>query len=177
MRSCFHKSTKVQVLGQGSVSLEEVQTGQRIRVAEGRYEPVAIKVTHSDSHLKEAFNITFMRDNGELRSLILTTDHYLHIHKEESQVHQHIPSREVGLGDKLRLDGGKSGVIVFIERLSFPVRDLVNIYTPSGTFLANGDIVASCKSELDGSEIFTPLLGPCFDYLSESLPQRLSDLS
>lgn len=74
------------------------------------------------------------------------------------------------------VDGDQLTPVRIYQRDDFnvPSEDLVQIYTPSNTFIANG-IHASCKSEKDGSEYF---LGPftfLHKYVMTSLPQKISD--
>ena len=65
-----------------------------------------------------------------------------------------------------------------IQEISFEsvrTAEMYQIYTDSGTFIANG-ILASCKAHGDGSDFFLPPLAFLSNYISPTSPQLLSDI-
>jgi len=67
--------------------------------------------------------------------------------------------------------------ILSIEEDLVPSSDLIHVYTPSGTLLVNGGILASTKTEFDLSEYHMPLMNLLYNYISTSAPQQLANLA
>ena len=88
------------------------------------FEPVMIKITHSDDSLVEALNITYSTDSEYVSNIILTPGHYVFITRIGESDVLHAPSREARIGDSFIVSAGEA-VIIGIHSIFVPSCDLI----------------------------------------------------
>lgn len=90
----------------------------------------------------KVLSITF-KANTTTGTIILTPSHYVFV-KSPSAGFERMMSQDVSLGDQFFLpESQEYAEITHITPMLIPAHDLVAVYTPSNTLIANG-LYASC---------------------------------
>lgn len=128
---------------------------------------IMVKIDHKSTQVVKIVKIIFEDELGNQDFWMLTPSHFVNLFTKDGK--EHIPARKARVGDSLiriTANGPSLARIVEISTSFVPQNELVQIYTSSCTFIANG-LLASCKVEGDASVLFIPALSFISNYISK----------
>jgi hypothetical protein len=162
---CFAASTKVEVLGRGSISMKDIEKGDMVLTTKGRYEPIYTFGHHAPDAVA-----TFLEIRTPSSILRLTKDHMVYI----NQSHHAIAASQLSVGDLLRTVRSAIGEPILAIR-EVNDRGLYAPFTPSGKIVVNGIIASVYMTVFGGKFINLGWIDLSPHWMSHSIlfPHRL----
>lgn len=133
--SCFSSESTVEVLGKGTVTMVNLEVGDKILTRGGQYEPV-YAFGHLKADKQAVFRQIYTKQSEEKKNpLEATSNHHIFVHTAEGK-QKAVPAGTLKVGDILY---GADGTHETITKITSVTRD--GIYaplTPSGTIVVDG---------------------------------------
>lgn len=143
--ACFSGNMTVELEDKSTIPLSQVQIGDKVKVAPGKYEPI-YAFGHKDA---EAINhFLHITTNGNNKPLEISNDHMVFMDNGRS-----VPASMVKLGDKLVATSGDVVEVTTIRSVNS--KGLYAPFTYSGTIHVNGIQASAYVSLQENAEFLT----------------------
>lgn len=134
--TCLSSRNTLEVLGKGETTMDKLEIGDFIRVANDKFEQV-----YSFGHFDASFKAEYLQIYTDIQQkpLEISKDHLLYVTDNFSQ--RSVPASLIKPGDKLVMGSGHNAQVTKIDKV---LREgAFAPFTASGTLVANGMLVSS----------------------------------